>query len=98
MKANSTFARNPAKYKDALVDIFKESEVYKIGKEHAYDMLFNFLNKTFGLDTLTNKRRVGYAVSNYKERLPGKDKEIEKILQKRKMEENLSHIDLNDFT
>ncbi len=94
---NHTFARKPKKYKRILWDLLKESETYKKGQEHAYDMLYNFLNKTYSRNTLSTKRRVGYAVSDYREKLPDMEKEIEQILYRRYQWEKLQNMGQEDF-
>ena len=67
---NHTFARRPKDYKRILWNLLRESAIYKKGQEHAYDMLFNFLNKTYMGETLATKRRVGFAVAPIGEKLP----------------------------
>ncbi len=81
------------------MDLLKESEIYKKGQENAYDMLFNFLNRTYSGKTLAERRRVEYAVSELNERLPDKEEEIQRILDKRhhwEMIHNTGHEDLEE--
>ena len=94
---NHTFARHPDKYKKIIVNLLKESDIYKKGQDHAYDMLYNFLNKTYALKTLSKRRRVGYAVAVPGETLEGKKSRIELILQKRFYMEKLQNMNQDDF-
>ncbi len=80
---NPTFARHPDRYKKILFEILRESEIYKKGQINAYDMLLNFLNKTYHLKTIGQRRRVGYAVSEAGGKLPNKESEIQQILEMR---------------
>ena len=93
---NHTFARRPKDYKRILWDLLRESEIYKKGQERAYDMLFNFLNKTYNCATLATKRRVGYAVSEMGEKLPDKEEEIQQILIMRQLWETLQNMGMED--
>ncbi len=94
---NKTFARHPKTYQKKLWELLKESPIYKKGQTKAYDMLFNFLNKTYNLKTLARKRRIGYAVSDPGEELPDMEEDIEEILKERSRQETLRNLDLDDY-
>lgn len=84
MKYNKTFSRHPEKYKKVLFELLQESDVYEKGQKNAYDMLFNFLIKTYYLRTLSQHRRIGYACAGPGEKLPEKEHEIELAMHLRK--------------
>ena len=94
---NHTFARRPKDYKRILWNLLRESAIYKKGQEHAYDMLFNFLNKTYMGETLATKRRVGFAVAPIGEKLPDVEHKIEQILYERSQWEWLQNWGHEDF-
>lgn len=86
MKYNHTFARKPKQYKKIIHELLQESDNYKKGQEHAYDMLYNFLNKACNLKTLSPYRWMGFAVATPENELPDiSDDEIEKSLSERKL-------------
>ena len=60
MKYNRTFATHPARYKKVLLELLKESSHFKRGQNTAYQMLYDFLNKTFYLASLSSNRELGF--------------------------------------
>ena len=79
------------------MDILVESDIYKKGQEHGYDMLFNFLNKTYSLCTLSQRRRIGFAVSEQGELLDDKDEEIKLDLFIREQRIKRNSMDFQDY-
>lgn len=94
---NVTFNRHPKKYKEILWNLLQESDFFKKGQAHAYDMLFNFLNKTYSLTTLSSRRRVGFAVAFPGEKLEDMDSKIDSILASRYLAEKVQNTDLDDL-
>ncbi len=94
---NKTFSRHPKKYQKILMDLLVESDIYKKGQQHGYDMLFNFLNKTYSLCTLSQRRRIGFAVSDPGELLDDKDEEIELDLYVRDQMIKRNNMDFKDY-
>ena len=97
IKYNKTFARHPAKYKKILHDLLQESETYKKGQAHAYDMLYNFLNKTYNLDTLSQYRWMGFIVAIPGCKLPDKDNELETAYHSRQAYIQQQDLKIEDY-
>lgn len=92
MQHNKTFAAHPKKYREILLELLRESDTYEKGQENAYDMLFNFLIKTYYLRTLSSARRIGFAVAGSDEKLPDKEKELVLAMDMRKKWNELNNL------
>ncbi len=97
IKSNKTWAKRPNDYKKILWELLKESDIYPTGQRTAYDMLYNFLHKTYDFKTLSEKRRVGYAVSDPGTELPDVSEEIDAVLEIREGIMALRSLDQDDY-
>ena len=65
LKCNKTFRKNPEKYSKELLELLSEKKGLEKGQADAYTMLFNFLNKTYNLDTLSSDREIPFTVKKH---------------------------------
>lgn len=96
LKYNDTFKKRPGHYSGLIMDLLRESEIFPKGQNVAYDNLFNFLNKTYNLKSLSKYRRIGYAAVEDEE-LPDLDDEVAVRLQARKMYITMMNMNNDDF-
>lgn len=99
VRYNKTFARRPNDYIKTIMELLKESDFYPKGQKNAYDMLYNFLNKTYNLKTLSDYRRIGFAVANSDEgdALPDVDEKIKTILFNREQWIKMKNMSPDDY-
>lgn len=98
LQYNPTFARKPKKYLEILMNLLQEDDYYKKGQTRAYDMLYNFLHKTYNLKTLSEYRRAAYAISDWGFQLPFvSEEEIEMRQNMKNMWVDFQNIPMEEF-